>query len=176
LARQYRPRRPRGGRGGDEPQVAPEFAETVIKLYRCSKVMKGGRRFSSAALVVVGNGKGRVGLGYGKGNEIPRAVEKGAKDARRNFFDVRLKSDTLPHLVMGRYKAARVLLKPAAPGTGVIAGAAVRAVLEAAGVKNVLTKVYGTMNAKNVAKATVAGLRSLKDRKQVEAMRGVTLE
>jgi len=170
LALQRRRNEPAGGAPG-----ASEMIETVIKLYRCSKVMKGGRRFSSAALVVVGDGKGRVGLGYGKANEIPRAVEKGAKEARRSMFDVPLKRETLPHRSIGKHKSAKVLLIPAAPGTGIIAGPAVRPVLEAAGVKDVLTKVYGATNAKNVAKATVAGLRALRGRREVEALRGVKL-
>jgi small subunit ribosomal protein S5 len=154
---------------------APELTETVVKLYRCSKVMRGGKRFSAAALVVVGDARGRVGLGYGKANEIPRAVEKAAKDARKNLFEVPLKGATVPHAVLGRYKASNVLLRPAAPGTGVIAGSSIRPVLEAAGIRDVLTKVYGARNAKNAAKAAVDGLRQLKERGKVEILRGVKL-
>ena len=155
--------------------TAPELKETVIKLYRSAKVMKGGRRFSAEALVVVGDGRGRVGLGYGKANEIPRAVEKAVKDARRNILEVPLQGETIPHEVTAEFKASKVFLRPAAPGTGVIAGPAVRPVLEAAGVKDVLTKVYGSPNAKNVTKATFLCLKALKNRRNVEAMRGVKL-
>ena len=162
-----------------EPPVettgAPELRSTVIKIYRNATVMKGGRRFSFSALVVVGDGAGHVGLGYGKANEVPQAVEKGEKEARKAVFEVSMVGTTLPHTLLARYKAARVLLKPAAPGTGVIAGAAVRAILEAAGVKDILTKAYGATNPKNLAKATIAGLQSLKNRQQVEALRGVKI-
>lgn len=159
----------------DTEPGASELKETVVKLYRSAKVMKGGRRFSAEALVVVGNGHGRVGLGYGRANEIPRAVEKAVKDARRNTFDVPLQRDTIPHEVTAVFKSSKVFLRPAAPGTGVIAGPAVRPVLEAVGVKDVLTKVYGSPNAKNVTRATILCLKALKNRRDVEALRGVKL-
>ncbi len=153
-----------------------ELAETVVKVYRSATVVKGGRRFSFAALVVVGDGAGRVGIGYGKANEVPSAVDKALANARANLRTVSLVGDTIPHLVMGRYGAARVLLRPAAPGTGVIAGAGVRAVVEAAGVRNILSKVFGSRNLKNVVKATMRALEALRTRAQVERLRGVTIE
>jgi len=158
-----------------EERVEGAMVETVIKIFRCSTVVKGGRRFSFSALVVVGDGAGRVGLGYGKAKEVPLSVEKGTKEAHRNAFDVKLKGTTIPHQVVGRYKATSVLLKPARPGTGLIAGSAVRAVLEAAGVKDMLTKVYGAGNTRNIAKATLAGLQSLKTRQEMEELRGVKI-
>jgi len=174
------PERPRGGprRGGrDQRERGPqEFEETVIKIYRCSKVLKGGRRFSFAALVVVGDKKGRVGLGYGKANEVPPSVEKGVSSAKKNIHTVPLVHDTLPHEVLGRFGAARVFMKPASAGTGIIAGASVKAVVEAAGVKNILTKSYGSTNPKNLAKAAFNGLLALRTREQVAQLRGVTIE
>ncbi len=153
-----------------------ELFETVVKIYRSATVVKGGRRFSFAALTVVGNGQGRVGIGYGKAIEVPGAVEKSFKHARRSMKKVILSNQTLPHEVTGRYLASRVFMKPAAPGTGIIAGAAVRAVAEAAGVKDLLTKVYGSASAKNLVKATMQGLLALRDRDTVEKLRGVSLE
>jgi len=150
--------------------------DTVVKLYRCATVVKGGRRFSFGALVVVGDRNGQVGFGYGKANEVPPAVEKGVKQARRNLFGVPLRGTTIPHRVMGRFGASRIMLIPAADGTGVIAGAAPRAVLELAGVKNVLTKCYGSTSPKNLVKATMNDLKSLRTRAMVEALRGVTLD
>ena len=160
------------------PGEAPEggLQETVVKVYRCAKVMRGGRRFSMAALVVVGDRAGRVGLGYGKAREVPDAVEKAVKEATANLVTVPLKGSTLPHEVMGHFGAARVFMRPASPGTGVIAGAAVRAVVEAAGVRDILTKSYGTSNPKNLLKAAMAGLMQLRSREQVEALRGVTIQ
>ena len=149
--------------------------ETVVKVYRCAKVMKGGRRFSMAALVVVGDRQGRVGIGYGKAREVPDAVDKAVKEATANLMEVPLRGSTIPHEVMGRFGAARVFMKPASPGTGVIAGAAVRAVVEAAGIRDILTKSYGTNNPKNLLKATMAGLAELRSKEQVEALRGVKL-
>ena len=148
----------------------------MIKIYRCSKVLKGGRRFSFAALVVVGDKKGRVGLGYGKANEVPPSVEKGVSSAKKNVQTVQLVNGTLPHEVLGRFGAARVFMKPASAGTGIIAGASVKAVVEAAGVKNILTKSYGSTNPKNLAKAAFNGLVALRTREQVAQLRGVTLE
>ena len=145
-------------------------------MYRSATVVKGGRRFSFSALTVVGDLNGRVGIGYGKANEVPGAIEKGFKKARRSMKKVTLANNTLPHEVTGRYLASRVFMKPAAPGTGIIAGAAVRAIVEAAGVKDILTKSYGSTSAKNLVKAAMQGLRSLRNREAVEQLRGVTLE
>jgi small subunit ribosomal protein S5 len=153
-----------------------ELQETVIKIYRCQKVVKGGRKFSFSALVVVGDGAGHVGLGYGKANEVPMAVEKGVKDARKHLVTVPVINDTIPHEVMGEFGASKVLLRPASKGTGVIAGAAVRAVAESAGVRNLLSKSFGNNNHKNLAKAALHGLTSLRSREQVERLRGVRLE
>lgn len=152
------------------------FEDTVVKLYRCATVVKGGRRFSFGALVVVGDRQGQVGFGYGKANEVPPAVDKGIKQAKRNLFTVPLRGTTIPHRVMGRFGASRIMLIPAADGTGVIAGAAPRAVLELAGVKNVLTKCYGSTSPKNLVKATVDGLKSLRPRLAIERLRGVLLD
>jgi small subunit ribosomal protein S5 len=157
---------------GDERTVE----DTVVKLYRCATVVKGGRRFSFGALVVVGDRQGQVGFGYGKANEVPMAVEKGVKLARRVMFRVPLRGTTIPHRVMGKFGASRIMLIPAAPGTGVIAGAAPRAVLQLAGVKDVLTKCYGSTSPKNLVKATVDGLKALRTRALVESLRGVALD
>lgn len=157
-------------KGNDSP-----YEEQVVKIYRCSTVVKGGRRFSFAALVVVGDKKGNVGIGYGKANEVPPSVEKAIKAARRNISNVNLLGTTIPHEVTGRFGATRVRLIPASEGTGVIAGAATRAVLEMAGVHNVLTKVYGSTGAKNVVKATVNALKELCSREKIEKLRGVSL-
>jgi len=151
------------------------FEEQVVKVYRCATVVKGGRRFSFAALVVVGDRRGRVGLGYGKAKEVPFAVEKAIKDARKNVGAVNLRGTTIPHQVSAKYGASKVVLVPAGEGTGVIAGAAARAVLELAGVHDVLTKVYGSTSAKNVVKATMTALQSLCSRAQIETLRGVTV-
>jgi len=153
-----------------------ELVETVVKIYRCATVVRGGRRFSFSALVVVGDGAGRVGYGYGKANEVPPAVEKALTIAKRNMVTVPLSGSTVPHAVTGEFGSTRVLLRPAGPGTGVIAGAAVRAVVEAAGVKDVLTKVFGSRNMKNVVKATMDALGQLRSREQIERLRGVTIE
>ena len=154
-------------------QASQEFVENVVKVFRCATVVKGGRRFSFAALVVVGDSTGTVGWGYGKANDVPGAVEKGMKNARATMAKVLLSGDTIPHAVTGRFGHTRVLLRPAGPGTGVIAGAPVRAVVEAAGIRNVLTKSYGSRNAKNVVKATINGLLALRNREEVERLRGV---
>lgn len=149
--------------------------DTVVKINRCATVVKGGRRFSFSALVIVGNGNGVVGWGFGKANEVPPSVEKGVKDARKRLVRVPLVGTTIPHDVFGTYGSARVLLKPARPGTGVIAGAAVRAVCEKAGIRDILTKSYGSNNPVNVVKATFDGLAMLRSRKQSEELRGVSL-
>lgn len=155
---------------------ADNIDDTLVKLYRCATVVKGGRRFSFGALVVVGDRQGRLGYGYGKANEVPPAVDKGIKQARRRMFAVPLRGTTIPHRVIGRYGASKIVLIPAAEGTGVIAGSAPRAVLELAGIKDVLTKVYGSTSPKNLVKATVCGLQMLRSREQVEKLRGVKLE
>jgi len=150
--------------------------DTVVKIYRCAKVVKGGRRFSFGALVVVGDRKGTVGIGYAKANEVPAAVEKGIKEAKKDLRKVPLLGRTLPHQVMGKFGATRVTLVPASPGTGVIAGLSVRAVLEYAGVQDVLTKVYGGTSAKNVLKATMDGLMKLRTKEVIERLRGVEVQ
>jgi small subunit ribosomal protein S5 len=163
-----------------EPVRKPEHEEkpledTVVKIYRCAKVVKGGRRFSFAALVVVGDRAGAVGVGYGKANEVPLAVEKGMKDAKKSMDSIPLVGRTIPHQVIGRFRATKIVLVPASPGTGVIAGSSARAVLEYAGVHDVLTKVYGSTSAKNVVKATLNGLRNLRSKEAIEALRGVAI-
>jgi small subunit ribosomal protein S5 len=152
-----------------------EIVEKIVKIKRCAAVVKGGRRFSFAAMVVVGDGKGRVGWGYGKANEVPPSVEKAVKDGQRQMIEVPLEGNTIPHPVTARFGAARVVLVPAAPGTGVIAGAAVRAVCEAAGISDILTKSFGSNNPVPLVKATVAGLQQLRTRSEIERLRGVTL-
>jgi len=155
----------------EEPQP---FEETVVRVYRCTKVVKGGRRFSFGALVVVGNRSGQVGIGYGKANEVPAAVEKAVKDAKKKLYTVSLKGRSLPHRVMGRFGASKVALIPAGAGTGVIAGSAARAVLELVGVHDVLTKSFGSTSPKNLVKATLDGLLRLRSKEQIERLRGVT--
>ena len=157
-------------------QEEQPLEDTVVKIYRCSKVVKGGRRFSFAALVVVGDRAGTVGVGYGKAKEVPLAVEKGMKDAKKSLHKIALLGRTIPHKIIGKYRATKVTLVPASPGTGVIAGSSARAVLEYAGVQDVLTKVYGSTSAKNVVKATLEGLLRLRSKEIVEALRGVEVE
>ncbi len=157
-------------------QEEKPLEETVVKVFRCSKVVKGGRRFSFAALVVLGDHAGTVGIGYGKANEVPLAVEKGIKDARKSLHGIALLGRTIPHQVIGRYRATKIILVPASPGTGVIAGSSARAVLEYAGVQDILTKVYGSTSAKNVVKATLDGLLNLRSKEMVESLRGVEVE
>jgi len=153
-----------------------EYIDKTVQIKRCAAVVKGGRRFSFAALVVVGDGKGKVGWGYGKANEVPPAVEKAQKQASRNMVGVQLVgADTIPHYVRAKFGSADVMLMPADAGTGVIAGSAVRAVCEAAGIKNVITKSFNTGNMVTVVKATIAALKKLRTQQDVERLRGVAL-
>ena len=152
-----------------------ELIDRVVKIKRCAAVVKGGRRFSFAAMVVVGNGHGKVGWGYGKANEVPPSVEKANKQATREMIDVPLVNGTLPHQIKGQFGAAKVILIPAGPGTGVIAGAAVRAVCEVAGITDILTKSFGTNNPVTLVKATMEALGKLRTKQDVERLRGVTL-
>ncbi len=154
-----------------EPSDGPTMIEKVVFINRCAKVVKGGRRFSFSALAVVGDGKGKVGIGYGKANEVPDAIKKGTANAHKRLVSVKLKGDTIPHEVLGEYDGGRVLLRPATTGTGLIAGGGVRAVLEAAGVKNVLTKSMGSKNHIAVVHATLAGLQKLRLAADIAATR-----
>ncbi len=178
----------RGGQGGrqggqqggrrDRREREPDeggVESAVVKIYRCSKVVKGGRTFSFGALVVAGDRKGNIGVGYGKANEVPPAVEKATKDARKVMFKVNLKGTTIPHTVRGTYGASSVVLAPARPGTGVTAGKSVRPCLELCGITDILTKAYGSPAPKNLVKATLAALKQLQNRDQVEKIRGVKL-
>ena len=149
--------------------------ERTIKIRRCAAVVKGGRRFSFAAMVVVGNGNGKVGWGYGKANEVPPSVEKATKQAAREQVPVPIEEGTVPHVVEGHFGAGTVVLVPAGPGTGIIAGAAVRAVCEAAGIQNILTKSIGTNNPITLVKATFDALSKLRTKQEIERLRGVSL-
>lgn len=168
----------RKGPPGELPVIPSDESgteEIVVRIYRCAKVVKGGRRFSFGSLVVVGDRKGQVGVGYGKSNEVPTSVEKAKKIASRSMKKVKLVGGTLPHRVVGRFGASKVVMVPAGAGTGVIAGASVRAVLELAGVRDVLTKSYGSNSPKNLVRAALKGLQGLVSREDVERLRGVTL-
>jgi len=161
-----------GGRGRDRDS---EFQDRVVEIRRVSKVVKGGRRFNFSALVVVGDGKGRVGVGLGKANSVPIAISKGQEKAKREMFNVPMRNTTIPHEVLGKFETATVMLKPASEGTGVIAGGGVRAVMELAGVRDVLTKALGSTTSVNLVKATVEGLKQLRTKQQIEKARGVKI-
>lgn len=164
-----------GGRGGRD-DARDQYDEKVVSINRVSKVQKGGRRFQFTALVVVGDGQGTVGVGHGKAKEIQSAIQKGVEEAKKNFFKVPMVGNTIVHPVVGHAGAGRVMMKPAAPGTGVIAGGAVRAVVEAAGIKDLLAKSLGTPNAINVVHATVEGLKSQRSPQEIADLRDLPVE
>ena len=160
----------------NDKSAVPELEERVVFINRVSKTVKGGRRMQLTALVVVGDGNGKVGLGMGKSQEVPNAIKKGVEDAKKNMFTVPITEDgSVPHEMMGRYGAGRVLIKPAVPGTGVMAGGPVRAIMELAGIKNVITKSLGTSNAMNIVKAAAEGLKMMESPEQVAARRGISV-
>ncbi len=163
------------GRGGGRQRENSEFQDRVVEIRRVSKVVKGGRRFNFSALVVVGDGKGRVGVGLGKANTVPAAISKGQDRAKVAMFQVPMRNTTIPHEVLGKFGSSEVMLKPASEGTGVIAGGGVRAVMELAGVRDVLTKALGSTTSVNLVRATVEGLKSLRTKAQIEQERGVKI-
>ncbi|MDN6679175.1 MAG: 30S ribosomal protein S5 [Yaniella sp.] len=166
----------RGSRKGGRDDNRDQFLERVVQINRVAKVVKGGRRFAFTALVVVGDGDGMVGVGYGNAKEVPAAIAKGVEEAKKNFFRVPMVGTTIPHLSQGEDAAGVVLLRPASPGTGVIAGGPVRAVLEAAGINDVLSKSMGSANAINIVRATVEALRQLEGPEEVAARRGLPVD
>ncbi len=160
-----------------QENAVPELEERVVTINRVSKTVKGGRRMSLTALVVVGDGKGNVGVGLGKSQEVPNAIKKGVEDAKKNMFSVPLTDEgSVPHEIIGEYGAGRVLIKPAVPGTGVMAGGPVRAIMELAGVKNVITKSLGTSNQMNIVKAAAEGLKAMESPEQIARRRGTTVD
>ena len=165
----------RRGPGRDRRDDDSPFEDNVVQIYRCSKVVRGGRKFSFAALVVVGDRGGNVGLGYGKANDVPSAVEKGIADARKSLMPVPLKGRTIPHQVIGRCGASKVVMLPASEGTGVIAGKKLRPLLELAGIHDLLTKAYGSTSPKNLLKAGLEALRQLRTAETIGALRGVDI-
>lgn len=164
-----------GGRGRGRDSRDSDLQDRVVEIRRVAKVVKGGRRFNFSALVVVGDGKGRVGVGLGKANSVPVAISKGQEKAKREMFDVPMRNTTIPHEVLGKFETATVMLKPASEGTGVIAGGGVRAVMELAGVRDVLTKALGSTTSINLVQATVDGLKQLRTKQQIEKARGVKI-
>ena len=154
-----------------EAEEAPEYVEKVVHINRCAKVVKGGRRFSFAALVVTGNQKGEVGVGYGKAKEVPEAIRKGSEQAKKNLVSIKLRGDTIPHHVLGEADGGKVLLRPASDGTGVIAGGGVRAVLESVGIKNILSKSLGSSNHMAMVNATMDALLQLRSNDEIKKIR-----